>query len=171
MITYGKNCKKIKGGYEMLDQTKEAESALEKLLKADENQLYEQLGIRAKAIAKDISKCSTFDLHVTYDQAEMGLMEDVKEFGKRFFHRCNVEAYKIICGSESEDIKDREALLKAFSISDVSVATVLATLLVTNLGLAPAIAAVVAAIMIKRFFRPSYVEFCQVWKKKLPSTS
>ena len=81
-----------------------------------------------------------------------------------------MEAYKLICGSETEDQKDRKDLMKAFSTNDeVTIATALSVLLVTNLGLAPAIAAVVAALLVKRFFRPAYEEFCQTWKKNLPA--
>jgi hypothetical protein len=150
------------------DLAKQAEPAIEKLLKADENQLYEQLGIRAKAIAEDPTKGSSFEPQVTYVQAQMGLKEDVQEFGQRLFRRWNVEAHKLICGPDPEDQKDREDLVNAFGISDVAVAATLSALLVTHLGLAPAIAAVVAALAIKRFFRPAYEEFCQVWKKNLP---
>lgn len=152
----------------MSDLTKEAESAVQKLLKADENQLYEQLGIRAKAIAEDLTKSSSFEPQVTYDEAQMGLKEDVLEFGQRLFRRWNAEAYKLICGSDPEDEKDREGLVTAFGINDEAVAAGLAALLVTHLGLIPAVAAVVAALVVKRFFRPAHAEFCQVWKKSLP---
>jgi hypothetical protein len=152
----------------MADLTKQAEPAVKKLLKSDEEQLYEKLGIRAKAIAQDPTKGSLFEPQVTYDMAQMGLKEDVMEFGQRLFNRLNVEGYKLICGSETEDQKDRKDLMKAFSTNDeVTVATALSVLLVTNLGLAPAIAAVVAALLVKRFFRPAYEEFCQTWKKNL----
>ena len=152
----------------MSDLIKQAESAAEKLLKADENQLYEQLGIRAKAIAEDPMKGSSFEPQVTYDQAQMGLKEDVLNFGKRLFRRWNVQAYGLICGSDAEDEKDRGALVSVFGISDVAVAAALSGLLVTHLGLAPALAAVIAALAIKRFFRPAYEEFCELWKKNLP---
>lgn len=151
----------------MSDLTKQAHSAVEMLLKADEDQLFEQIGIRAKAIAEDPLKGSSFEPQVTYNQAQMGAKEDVLEFGKRLFFRWNQEAYRLICGSEPADEQDRKDLIDAFGVSDVAVAAALSTLLVTHLGLAPAIAAVVASLIIKRFFRPVHENFCQLWKKNL----
>ena|SRR6266702_7003468 len=152
----------------MSDLTQQAMPAVERLLKADEAQLYEQLGIRAKAIAVDPTKAGSFEPEVTYDQAQMGLKEDVLEAGRRLYSRWNVEAYKLVCGTDPEDQKDRKNLTTAFSFNEVTVAATLSALLVTYLGLAPALAAVIAALTIKRFFRPAYEEFCRVWKKNLP---
>jgi hypothetical protein len=152
----------------MSDLVKQAEPAVNKLLKADENQLYEQLGIRAKAIAEDPTRGSTFEPQVIFDEAQMGLKEDVREFGQRLFRRWNIEAYKLICGSDNEDKKDRAEVVNAFGLGEVAVAAALSALLVTHLGLAPAVAAVIAALAIKRFFRPGHEEFCIVWQKNLP---
>ena len=151
----------------MSDLRKQAESAVKKLLISEEDQLYEELGIRAKAIAEDPAKSSSFDPDVTYNQAQMGFMDDVREFGKRLFRRWNVEAHKLICGSDDEDEEERKKLAEAVGIGEVSAAGALTALLVSHLGLAPAIAAVIAALAIKRFFRPAYDEFCQTWKKSL----
>ncbi len=155
----------------MADLSELAKPAVEELLKSDEEQLYEQLGMRAKAIAEDPTKSSSFELQVIYDQAQMGLKEDVKEFGQRLFRRWNVEAYKLVCGSDYQDQESRESLLKAFSLDGgVAVAAAPSALLVTYLGLAPALAAVVAALLVKRFLRPTYEVFCEVWKEKLPKS-
>ena len=152
----------------MPDLTKEAEPIVTRLLKAEETQLYEQLGIREISIEKDPAKANSFDPQVSYDQAQMGIKEDVQELGKRIFNRWQVEAYRLICRSNAEDQKDREELLNAFGISDVAVASTLSAVLVTNLGISAAIAAVVATLIIKRFFRPAQEEFCRVWQKNLP---
>ncbi len=69
-----------------------------------------------------------------------------------------------MCG---EDDEDRADLLAAMRVSDAAVAAVLAGLIVTNLGAAPAVASVIAAIVVKRFFRPAYQEFCESWKETL----
>jgi hypothetical protein len=147
--------------------SQQAQPAIEKLLKADEDQLYEQLGMRAKALAQDPALAGYFEPEVTYEAAQMGLKEDVLNFGQQLFKRWNAEAFKLVCSAEVEDAQFRDQLLNAFGVSDAAVAAVLASLLITNLGIAPAIAGVVAALVIKRFFRPVYDEFCVVWKKSL----
>lgn len=151
----------------MSNLTEKAQPAVEMLLKADEAQLYEQLGIRAKAIAEDPTKGSSFDPKVTYNEAQMGFKEDVLDFGKRLFQRWNKEAYQLICGDDPDDQEDRKGLVDAFGVSEVSIAAALSALLVTHLGLVPALAAVVASLAIKRFFRPTHDVFCQVWKESL----
>lgn len=148
----------------------QAKPTIEKLLKAEDSQLYEQLGMRAKAIADDPTKAGLFEPHVVYDQAQMGLKEDVLELGQRLFQRWNREAHNLVCGAEVQDQQDRSSLLGAFGIDEVAVAAALSALLVTNLGIAPALAAVVAVLLVKHFFRPGYEEFCQVWKKSLGSS-
>ncbi len=153
----------------MPELTKQAETAVKKLLKSDEEQLYETLGIRVKAMEEDPSKGGYFEPQVTYRAAQMGLKEDIQKLGQKLFNRWNVETYKLVCGSDPESEKDREKLLKAFGTNDdVVIAASLSALLVTSLGMAPAIAAVIAVLLLKRFLHPAHEEFCQVWKESLP---
>jgi hypothetical protein len=149
----------------------QAQAAAEKLLKADESQLYEILGMRAKAIAADPATAGSFDPTVAYDESLMGIRQDVIEFGQRLFRRWSVEAYGIICGEGADDQSDRKELAEAFGLGDAVVAGAITTALVSGLGLAPAVAAVIAALLVKRFFRPGCQEFCAAWKKHLPSPS
>ena len=151
----------------MVTLAEQAKPAMKKLLDCDEQQLYEQLGIRARAIEKDPTKASAFEPQITYDQNHMGIKEDVYEFGENLFRRWNIEAYNLICGSDLEDQIDREGLVEAFKIDKVSVGAALSALLATQLGLSPALAAVAAALLIKRFFNPAYEEFCILWEKHL----
>ena len=151
----------------MANFSTQAEAAAKALLKADEGQLYEQLGMRVKAMAEDPSKAGSFDPDIVYDHAAMGVKDDIRELGQRVFKRWNKEAYQLVCGSEEEETKDREKLAKAIGVSDAAAAAVLSGMFVTTFGIAPAIAAVVAALVVKRFCRPAYEEFCQVWKKHI----
>lgn len=81
------------------------------------------------------------------------------------FRRWHKEVFRLVCGGDAENEKDREELKKAFGVSDVAVAASLSALLITSLNIAPAIAVVVAALVVKRFFRPAQEEFCATWKK------
>lgn len=143
----------------------QAETAAKKLLMADETQLLEQLGMRATAIREDPAKAGAFDPQLVYSAAEMGLKEDVLDLGQRIFRRWHKEVFRLVCGGGAENEKDREELKKAFGVSDVAVAASLSALLITSLNIAPAIAVVVAALVVKRFFRPAQEEFCATWKK------
>lgn len=149
-------------------ENKNAVEAMENLLNADESQLYEQLGLRAKAISENPEKAGSFAPEVTYDESLMGPKEILKDLGQRLFQRWNVEAYNLICGADDSDAQDRKDIANAFGINQVMVGAAISGILVANFGLAPAIAAVIAAIALKRFFRPGYEEFCKVWKKNLP---
>lgn len=150
----------------MNELTRQAEPAVAKLLNAEDDQLYEQLGIRSRGMAIDPATAGSFDSSVTYDAAHMGLKDDLKEFGKRLFQRWNKEAHQLACGGDA-DSKDREDLLKAFGVSESMVAATMAAMMVSSLGVAPAIAAVIAALAVRRFFKPGYEEFCAVWAKHI----
>jgi hypothetical protein len=143
-----------------------AKPVVEDLLQADESQLYEELGIRLQGIRRDPTKAGAFAPDVTYDAEDMGALDDVKAFGKKFFKRVQSQAYDLICGSE--EAEERESMLEAFGAGEGAVAAAVASLLVAQLGLAPAIAAVVAALIIKLVFRSAYDAMCDVWKEKLP---
>jgi hypothetical protein len=143
-----------------------SEQSMNRLLQATEEQLYEQLGIRARAIAANPAVAGSFEPDVTYDGATMGALDDVREYGRRLFRRWNREAYKLACSPD--DSTDRKKLLDAFGGGEATVAAVLSGLLVAHLGLAPALAGILAALVLKHFFRPAYEEFCGLWLEKLP---
>lgn len=136
------------------------------LLQSDEEQLFEELGMRTQAIAQDITKAGSFEPQVVYEGAEQGLKESLGKIGRRLFRRWNREAYELLCGADADDQGQRKELAGAIGISDVAVAAALTSALV-YLGAAPALAAVIAAIIVKRFFAPTYQEFCEIWKESL----
>ena len=153
----------------MTNLANQAEPAMESLLNADEDTLFEQLGIRATAIQQNLNLGSSFSPEVSYDEAAMGVLDDVRDYGKRIFRRCSVEGYKLFCGDDPEDEEDRKQLADATGISQGQIAALVAGMLVAQLGLAPAIAAIVAAILIKRFLiKPGYQLACDKWKAQLP---
>lgn len=147
----------------MTEPESQAAAAVTVLLKADEDQLFAELGIRARALAADPAVAGSFDPDVTFEEAQMGALDDVAAFGRRLFKRWQRELRALVCGDDPDDRADRGKLLGALGVGETAVAAYLATLMVSSLGIAPAIAAVVAAIVIKRFFKPALGEFCQAW--------
>jgi hypothetical protein len=148
----------------MTDIKKQAEPTMQGLLQSPEEQLFEQLGLRAQAISQDITLAGSFAPQVVYSEAEMGVKEALGKVGRRLFRRWNKEAYKLLCGDDPEDKEQRTELQNAIGAGDVAVAAALTSALV-YIGAAPALAAIIAAIIVKKFFAPAYEEFCVLWKE------
>jgi len=138
-------------------------------MQSDVNQLYEELGIRVKAYRSNLSVGGSFAPQVAYTAKEMGALDDLRLFGKEFFGRVNRQAYELLCGNALTDKKDRAKLEEAFKIGPTDVAAYLAVLLAGNFGLAAGAATVVAALIMKLFFKPGQEAMCAVWATKLPN--
>lgn len=151
----------------MNDARNEAERAVAPLLTADEEELFAELGIRARGLVEDPSQAGSFDPDVTYSEAEMGVLDAVRAFGRRLFNRWNSELHSLLCGSDPDYTADREQIANALGVGETAVAAALVTVLVGSLGLAPALATVIAAIIVRRFFKPTLEEFCQTWSRAL----
>ena len=150
----------------MTDLKIQAESAVKNLLQSDEGQLLEELGMRTEAIAQDITKAGSFEPQVVYNAADMGPKDVLRDVGSRIFRRWNKEAYKLMCGKDPDDSKQRTELTKAIGLGDVAVAAALTSALI-YIGAAPAIATIIAAIIVKRFFASALEEFCEIWQENL----
>lgn len=151
----------------MATLTEEATLAAGELESSDEDQLYQELGIRLKAIEEDAGLAGSFSPAVTFDATVMGPLDGLIDLGKRIFRRWEKEAYEISCGPDAADQKDRQFFLDAFGLGSAAVAGYIAAGLVSSFALAPAIAAVVAALVVKRLFVPAYEEFCTKWGERI----
>ena len=146
-----------------------AQPAIEQLLESDEDQLLEELGLRATALQTSPELAGRFTPDIAYDGTQMGALDTLRELGGRIFRRWEKESYGLVCGATDEDSTDRAKLAGAFGVGGAAVAALITAQLVTAFGLAPAIAAVIAALIIKRFMRPAYEEFCVVWGNRVES--
>lgn len=147
------------------------EAEIELLLQSNEKQLLEQLGMHAAVVTRDLTKAG--ELHpniVAADVKMMGIKDDLKALGTRVLRRWNRSAYDLLCGTDPDDAATQQEIKKALGLGEAAVIGALATALV-GIGLMPALAPIVAAILVKKFFRPAYGEFCAVWKGKLPADS
>lgn len=86
-----------------------------------------------------------------------------RKVGRRILRRLNRELHGLICGDGDDDREDREKLRGALGLDDAAIAGTLVQILVSSFGLMPAVATVVAALLIKRVLRPSLEEMCEVW--------
>ncbi len=142
------------------------------LLEQDPDQLYAELGKRMDAVQRDASLAgSVAPVIPPGPAAGFAPLDTLKTFGKQFFDRWSVQAYNLVCGSDEATSLQREELLNAFTSGTAGVGALLAALLVAQLGLAPAAAGVVAALIIKLFFNPAYEAMCAAWKQSLPGAS
>ena len=132
----------------------------------DESALIELLGIRAKSIERDPSIAGNFSAKVTYDAKFLGPLDDIKALGLRILNRWNKELFNIVCGSSKDDEEDRTKIISAFSLSEGAAIAALIPVL-TGLGLAPALAAILAAIIVKRFLGSAAETLCEAWKQQV----
>jgi predicted secreted protein len=146
-----------------------AQPALEKLLQSDPDQLYAELGLRQKAIVDDPAEAGRFETTATYEAEFAGPLDVLKELGQSFFKNVSKNAYDLVCGDDEANAAARQKLAKAFNSGETVFASTLAALMVTSFGLAPAIAAVVAALVVKLFLKSAYGAMCSVWKAHLPA--
>jgi len=150
----------------MNDLARQAQPVMENLLQADEAELFEKAGIRLRAIERDPSLAASFDPPAVYGEAQMGTLDDVRNLGRRIFKRWNREAHNLMCGADPDDAQGRKQLRDALGLGDVAFAAALTSVLI-SVGLAPAIATVVAALAVKRFFAPAADEICKAWTESL----
>jgi hypothetical protein len=146
----------------------QAKTAVAKLLDAPDDQLFIELGLRKNAINFDPAVAGQYDPELSYDAEFAGPLDVLKEFGQRYFDKVNKQVYELVCGNSKDDAQDRSKLREAFGLDRTTFAAILAAALVSAFSWAPPIAAVVAAIAVKLFFRPGYEVACQLWKEKLP---
>jgi hypothetical protein len=136
------------------------------LAEYDESSLIEQLGIRAKLMERDPSIAGNFSPQVTYDAKFLGPLDDVKALGLRILKRWNKELFSIACGSGKDDEADRTKILSALTLSEGAAIGAMIPIL-TGLGLAPALAAILAAIIVKRFLGTAIDTVCEAWKRQV----
>jgi len=150
----------------MDDHEAQAQPAVERLLSADTDALYLELGKRLQGIRRDPAASGNFDMDAQSPIEGMG-PDQLRGFGRRFFDRMSRQLYELICGADAQDSAERENLASAFGLGRDAVAPSLALLFVGHLGLAPAIATVIAVLVVKLFFRPGYDAMCEIWKNNL----
>ena len=146
---------------------REAERAVGPLLTEPEDELFAELGIRARALSRHPAAAGSFDPDVRYNEVWMGDVDDVRAFGRRLYERWDRELHDLVCGNDPAGNAERKALGDALGAGESAFAVSLAIVVVSSLGIAPALASVAAAIVVTRFFNPTLDHLCQSWATSL----
>lgn len=91
--------------------------------------------------------------------------------GKRIFFRWSIAFHSFVCDSGGEDKELRTELASAIFGKGGGAAAIIAGSLVAAFGLSPAIAALVAALLLKLIVAPAADELCSTWTKLNESKS
>jgi hypothetical protein len=89
------------------------------------------------------------------------------EAGKRLFDRVNPLAYNLMCKPLGDDADTQKILDEAINQNYTKAAGMLAPVLVSGVGLAPAVATLVATLIIKKVSKYIATGICQTWEKSL----
>lgn len=137
------------------------------LSQLEDDQLYQQLALRVRTLEDDYQRAGELQLDVSYQPDLMGPLDDLADFGRRFFERFNRDAYNLVCSAD--DAAERQKVRQAFGLGREAVGGAIVALLITHLALAPAVATVVAALIVRLFLENSYEAMCSVWGDRLPA--
>lgn len=153
----------------------EIEVIVESLWELDEDQLAAQIGSRALAIGDDVAGLGTrgidsasldsIDVNVA---ARASIDPRLLEAGQRLFDRVNPLVYDLMCKPLGNDPETQKILDEAIGQNYTKAAGMLAPVLISGLGLAPAIATLLATLIIKKIANYTATGICDTWKQTLP---
>jgi hypothetical protein len=144
-----------------------------KLVEFDDTQLFLQLGMSSQAISEDLeeqTRSSSINSiePVFYEITRSN--SDTLNFGQRLFKRLNAASYELLCKDPFDNGETLKKLGEALKESTATATGLLAPILVANLGLAPAVAAIVATLIVKTLSKSIADEICSTWKNN-PETN
>jgi len=153
----------------------EIEVLVESLWDLDEEQLAAQIGARAQAIEEDAAGLRTREIDsASLDSIDVNVAArasiDLRllEAGQRLFDRVNPLVYELMCQPLGNDPQTQKILDEAINQNYTKAAGMLAPVLISGLGLAPAIATLLATLILKKIANYTATEICDTWKQNLP---
>ncbi len=119
-----------------------------------EEQLLREIGLRARTFAMFPAAASSVERSVPEAAALERAWDDLGEFGGWIFRRLHRQLFSV----PASDCRDDAPAHNGFAPSDAASADRIVTVLTATLGVAPAIASVVAALALKRLLKPAWTE-------------
>ncbi|TCO72119.1 hypothetical protein [Rhodovulum euryhalinum] len=131
----------------------------------DDEALLVMLGKQEKAIAREPSLALQPMLDPDYDSTHMGLVDDLKDLGRRIVARWSRALYELVCGGQGEDA-DRKKLFEALNVGEAA-AIGAVTALLLGMAVPPPVAAAASVVIVRKFLLPAGDEVCDFWGEKL----
>jgi hypothetical protein len=126
--------------------------------------LYAALGAEISGAAQGSAEISRFAVTVDPNQLDRGVFSDI---GERLFKRWNQSLHDFLCKPSDEDKDLRGKVLAALASKDISASCLIIGVLVGTFGVAPAIATLVAALVVQLVVKPAADEICKYWDEQL----
>ncbi len=153
----------------------EVEALVESLWALDDEQLEAQIGSRAQAIGDDVAgrgakgvdpaSLDSIDVNVA---ARASIDPRFLDAGRRLFERVNPLAYELMCKPLGGDDPETQKILdETLNQNYTKAAGMLAPVLISGLGLAPAVATLLATLIIKKVSKYLATGVCDTWEQSL----
>lgn len=127
-----------------------------------EEKLYEELGLRAQDIFNPggYQRVQQPSADFQQDAVDMFGVDDLKDFGQRFWRKLEPQLMDLVCGADNED---RKKLLQGQNVPDIAAALVTAGII--SALAPPAWVVVLAAILAKKIAQAGLDALCEQWKE------
>ena len=153
----------------------EVEVLVESLWELEEDQLEAQIGSCVQAIGDDVAgrgargvdpaSLESIDVDVA---ARASLDPRFLDAGRQLFDRVNPLTYELMCKPlGGDDAETRKILDETINQNYTKAAGMLAPVLVSGVGLAPAVATLLATLIIKKIAKTGANAICETWEKSL----
>jgi len=152
----------------------EVEVLVETLWELDEDQLEAQIGSHVQAIGDDIARrgargvdpasLESIDVNVA---ARASIDPRLLDAGRQLFDRVNPLVYQLMCKPLGDDAETQKILDETINQNYTKAAGMLAPVLVSGVGLAPAVATLLATLIIKKVSKYLATGICETWEKSL----
>ncbi|GCL34114.1 hypothetical protein PA905_29020 [Planktothrix agardhii CCAP 1459/11A] len=147
---------------------------VQQLLELDEESLEAQLGLQVQEMDSDVrggSQGLTID-SIDLDVATRSpISPEVLVAGQQLLKRLSAGLYDLMCNSVGSDQETEKVLDEVINQNYVKAAGMLAPVLVSGLGLAPAIATLIATLVIKKIAKEGSEVICKSWKASMSEKS
>jgi len=144
---------------------------IENLQQFDEDELKIKLGTYVQELGDNLNERGAIsDLEeVSRGGVPRGPLADkALEIGERLLKKMNAESYDLLCGNpfgdQGEMLQTIEAAMKE---NTTKAAGLITPVLVTNLGLAPAVAAIVSTLIVQKIAKSVGETICSSWEKTI----